>query len=257
MQAPRARFAFVQSLERGLAVIKSFGGQNPEQSIAEVAIATGLDRFSARRLLLTLEATGYVELVGRHFRLRPQTLQLGYAYLSSLPWWHTAQRVAERLTAKVGTSSAVGVLDRQEVVYVAYASAQRYPLLWNRSVGMHLPAATTAIGRILLASLPASELREWLASADIQALTARTRTSRPDIAKALEEVRAKGYAFVDQELEIGLRSLGVAIKDKSGSTIAALSVSIVEGTLTNSYLIKSYLAPLQDAVQEIYLALPA
>jgi IclR family pca regulon transcriptional regulator len=253
----RPRFAFVQSLERGLAVIKSFGADTAEQTVSEVALATGLDRFSARRFLLTLEAIGYVERTGRQFRLRPQTLQLGYAYLSSLPWWHSAQRVSEKLTAEIGLSSAVGVLDQQDVVYVAYASAQRYPLLWNRSVGTHLPAATTAIGRVLIAALPHRDAHEWLAKAEIKSLTKRTRTSRTDIAKVLDDVRAKDYAIVDQELEIGLRSLGVPIKNNSGATIAGLSVSVVNGKLGNAALVKSYLQSLKAAADEIRDSLPA
>jgi IclR family pca regulon transcriptional regulator len=251
-----SRFVGVQSLERGLAVIKSFGANAPEQTVAEVALATGLDRFSARRFLLTLEAIGYVERNGRHFRLRPQTLQLGYAYLSSLPWWHSAQRVSEKLTARIGVSSAVGVLDRHDVVYVAYASAQRYPLLWNRSVGVHLPAISTAIGRVLIAALPPQESQDWLARAEIKPLTARTRTSRSELAKALAEVRARGHAIVDQELEIGLRSLGVPIVSKSGDTIAGLSVSVVEGKASSAALVKRYLEPLREAAREISLSLP-
>ena len=254
--AERSRFAFVQSLERGLAVIKSFGADTPEQTVAEVALATGLDRFSARRFLLTLEAIGYVERVGRSFRLRPQTLQLGYAFLSSLPWWHSAQRVSEKLTAQTGVSSAVGVLDQQNVVYVAYASAQRYPLLWNRSVGLHLPAVTTAIGRVLIAALPPDEAREWLATVEIKPFTARTKTSRTEIASTLEEVRAKGYAVVDQELEIGLRSVGVPITSRSGGTIAGLSVSVIEGKSNSAALVKRYLEPLKEAAREISASLP-
>lgn len=253
----QSRFAFVQSLERGLSVIKSFGADTPEQTVSEVALATGLDRFSARRFLLTLEAIGYVERTGRQFRLRSQTLQLGYAYLSSLPWWHSAQRVSEKLTVKIGLSSAVGVLDQKDVVYVAYASAQRYPLLWNRSVGTHLPAATTAIGRVLISALLPREASEWLAKVEIKSLTERTRTSRTDIAKALDNVRAKGYAIVDQELEIGLRSLGVPIKNKSGATIAGLSVSVVNGKLGNAALVKRYLQSLKTAADEIRESLPA
>lgn len=252
----RSRFAFVQSLERGLAVIKSFGASTPEQTVSEVALATGLDRFSARRFLLTLEAIGYVERTGRQFRLRSQTLQLGYAYLSSLPWWHSAQRVSEKLTAKIGLSSAVGVLDKQDVVWVAYASAQRYPLLWNRSIGTHLPAATTAIGRVLISALLPREAGEWLANVEIKSLTERTRTSRTDIAKAIDDVRAKGYAIVDQELEIGLRSLGVPIKNKAGATIAGLSISVLNGKLGNAALVKSYLQPLKAAADEIQESLP-
>ena len=256
LNGSRQRFAFVQSLERGLAVIKSFGADSPEQTITDVANATGLDRFATRRLLLTLESIGYVEQKGRHFRLRPQTLQLGYAYLSSLPWWHSAQRVSEKLTARIGVSSAVGVLDQYDVVYVAYASAQRFPLLWNRSVGVHLPAVTTAIGRTLLAAFPPEELRRWISQTKIKRYTPRTRTKRVEIEKILDDVRKHGFSLVDQELEIGLRSLGVAVTNKSGTTVAGLSVSVVEGQASSGTLIKSYLGPLQDAAAEIGESLP-
>ena len=255
-RAARPRFGFVQSLERGLAVITSFGADNPERTVADVAQATGIDRFAARRLLLTLESIGYVERAGRHYRLRPQTLQLGYAYLSSLPWWHTAQRVSEKLTAQIGVSSAVGVLDHHDVVYVAYASVQRFPLLWNRSVGIHLPAATTAVGRVLLADLSDKEADVWFSSAVIKRYTSRTRTERAGVEKALKEVRRNGYAFVDQELEIGLRTLGVPIANKRGVAIAGLSVSVMDGHRTRESLTKRYLKSLQDASREITESLP-
>jgi IclR family pca regulon transcriptional regulator len=251
-----SRTAFVQSLERGLAVIKSFGAEAPKQSVADVAAATGLDRFSARRLLLTLETMGYVKRDGGLFRLSAQTLQLGYAYLSSLPWWHSAQSVSEQLTAKVGVSSAVGVLDKHDVVYVAYASAQRFPLLWNRSVGVHLPAATTAIGRVLIAALPPRDAKSWLATVQIKPMTSRTRTSPAAIGKILQDVEKRGYAVVDQELEIGLRSLGVPVKNKAGETIAGLSVSVVDRKLNENALVKRYLKPLQEASREISMNLP-
>lgn len=255
--AATPRVAVVQSLERGLAVIKSFGANAPQQTVADVATATGLDRFSARRLLLTLEAIGYVEKTGSQFRLRPQTLQLGYSYLSSLPWWHSAQRVSEQLTARIGVSSAVGVLDKHDVVYVAYASAQRFPMLWNRSVGVHLPAATTAIGRVLIAALQPDEVRAWLATVEIKPLTARTLTSSAAIADVLRNVRIKEYAVVDQELENGLRSLGVPIKNKAGETIAGLSVSVIDGKTSGAILVKRYLEPLREAAREISMSLPA
>jgi IclR family pca regulon transcriptional regulator len=127
-----SQFAFVRSLERGLAVIKSFGELRPEQTVADVAKAVGIDRSAARRFLLTLARLGYVEQEGRFFRLQPQTLQLGYAYLSSLPWWRGAQRIAERLRDRVGQNCAVGVLDGDHVLYVAYASTARFPLLNRR-----------------------------------------------------------------------------------------------------------------------------
>lgn len=253
----RPRFAFVQSLERGLAVIKSFDERNPEQTLSDVARATGLDRAAARRFLLTLEALGYVEQDRKKiFRLRPQTLSLGYAYLSSLPWWRSAQQVSERLTGKIGVSTAVGVLDGQDVVYVAYASARRFPLLLNRSVGTHLPAINSAVGRVLVAALSKQDERTWLTSVKLERYTPLTRISRAELSRELDQIRQAGFSVVDQELEIGLRSLGVPIRNKGGAVVAGLSVSIMEPQIARDSIIERYLKPLQEAAEEITATLP-
>jgi IclR family pca regulon transcriptional regulator len=250
------RFAFVQSLERGLAVIRSFDERHSEQTLTDVAKTTGLDRAAARRFLLTLEQLGYVEHDGKVFRLAPQILQLGYAYLSSLPWWHHAQRVGERLTAQIGVATAVGVLDGPDVVYVAYASAGRFPLLANRSVGTHLPAVTSAVGRVLIAAMAKPDERNWLSGVKLERFTPLTRTSRADVERALDAVRQSGYSIVDQELEIGLRSLGVPIRNRRGGVIAGLSISILESRLSSEAIVKKYLPPLQEAADEITAGLP-
>lgn len=251
----REQFAYVKSLERGLTVIKSFGEHSPEQSVSDVAHATGLNRAAARRFLLTLQQLGYVEQDGRKFRLRPQTLQLGYAYLSSLPWWRSAQRAAERVRDRVRLNCAVGVLDGDDVVYVAYASVARFTLL-NRSVGAHLPAFATAIGRVLLAGLSDEELNQRLDRMRLDKLTPVTVTDRTDIARILAETRTNGYSYVDQELEVGLRSLGVPIFNRGGDIVAAMSVSLIEGQLNRSVIVTRYLEPLQIASREITETLP-
>lgn len=255
-ERPLPSFAFVQSLERGLAVIRSFDHEHPQQTVADVARRTGLDRAAARRFLLTLESLGYVEHDSRHYRLTPQTLQLGYAFLASLPWWRTAQRIGERLTARIGVSSAVGILDQHNITYVAYASAGRFPLLLNRSVGTQLPAAATAIGRVLLAGLPAAQLRDWLARAPLEKYTSYTLTARAALERELEEVRAAGFSLVDQELAHGLRSIGVPIRNRAGEAVAGISVSVVEGQLGRDDMIRRYLRPLQDAAAEVTQSLP-
>lgn len=249
-------FAFVQSLERGLAVVRSFDHDHPQQTVADVARRTGLDRAAARRFLLTLESLGYVEHDNRHYRLTPQTLQLGYAFLSSLPWWRAAQRVGERLTARIGMSSAVGILDQHNITYVAYASAGRFPLLVNRSVGTQLPAAATAIGRVLLAGLAPDALRDWLARARIEQYTAYTLTTPEALQRELGDVRDAGFSLVDQELANGLRSIGVPIKNRAGDVVAGLSVSVVEGTLSRDEMIRRYLGPLQEASADVTQSLP-
>jgi IclR family pca regulon transcriptional regulator len=253
--AAARQFAFVKSLERGLMVIKSFGEDSPEQTLSEVAQATGLDRATARRFLLTLEQLGYIEQEGRIFRLRPQTLQLGYAYLSSLPWWRSAQRTVERLRDKVGQNCAVGVLDGDQVLYVAYASVGRFPEL-NRSVGIHLPAFATAIGRVLLSGLAPEELKQRLTTMKLQRFTPVTTTNSAEIARILAETRKCGYSVVDQELEVGLRSIGVPIFNRGRDLVAAMSISLIEGQLTRNAIVDRYLKPLQVASREITEALP-
>jgi IclR family pca regulon transcriptional regulator len=254
-QEDDASFAFVRSLERGLAVIKSFGDGRSEQTIADVAGRTGMDRSTARRFLLTLSELGYVEQSERTFRLSPQTLQLGYAYLSSLPWWRSAQREAERLRDKVGQNCAVGVLDRDQVIYVAYASAAPFPLV-NRSLGIHLPALSTAIGRILIAHLDQEQAHDFLQRADIKQLTPFTLVDRNVIAEALAAIRINDFAYVDQELELGLRSIGVPIRDRSGHVVAALSISFVGGQLDRDKIAESYLPSLRATTAKITEMLP-
>jgi IclR family transcriptional regulator, pca regulon regulatory protein len=251
------QFKYVQSLQRGLAIISAFNEHHPQLTLAEVGRATGLDRSTARRFLLTLKALGYVGQNDRYFFLTPRTLQLGYSYLASLPWWRAAQSIGERLTSKIGASSAVGVLDVDSVVYVAYASAGRFPFLMNRWVGTQLPAIATAIGRVLLAELGADEIHQRLAKILIEQYTPVTRTRRAELEVLLRQVHQAGYALVDQELEIGLRALGVPVRNRSGVAVAGLSIRLLEEQLTTERIIERYLAPLQDAAEEIAQSLPA
>src|SRR5262249_27372218 len=101
---------FVQSLERGLAVIRTFDGTS-SQTLSEVAVASGLTRAAARRFLLTLAELGYVEVEARSFRLTPRVLELGRAYLSNLTLPDVALPHLQDLVAELRESSTVAVLD--------------------------------------------------------------------------------------------------------------------------------------------------
>jgi len=204
-RAPKlSRSEFVQSLEKGLMVIRCFDESHPTRTLTKTAAATGLTRAAARRFLITLQALGYVESIGRDFRLLPKTLELGYAYLASQPWWRHAQRVAERLGSEQGQACAVGVLDRDAVAYVAYAPAVNLPSL-VRSVGTRLPAHATAIGRVLLAGLSEEAFGGYLLEARLVPLTPLTCTDRRKLAMAVQRARREGRSVVNQELEMGLR----------------------------------------------------
>src|SRR5689334_11187045 len=215
---------FVQSLERGLAVIRAFDAEHRELALSDVARATGLTRAAARRFLLTLVKLGYVNLSDGRFSLRPRVLELGYAYLSSLTLPEVAQPHMEALVAEVNESSSISVLDDLDVVYVVRVPTRRIMSI-TLAVGTRLPAYATSMGRVLLAALPRNELDERLARLKLRPLTQRTVTSKAALRRALDTVRRQGYAAVDQELEDGLRSLAVPIHDGAGMATAALNVS--------------------------------
>jgi len=223
---PRARSAdHVQSLERGLAVIRAFDGEHRELGLSDVARLTGLSRAAARRFLLTLVSLGYVHHSGGRFSLRPRVLELGYAYLSGLSLPEVAQPHMETLVAAVNESSSVSVLDDTEIVYVARVPTRRIMSI-TLAVGARLPAFATSMGRVLLAELPDAELKERLARIEFRPLTPYTVADAASLREVLTRVRANGYAAVDQELEEGLRSLAVPIRDPAGTAIAALNVSV-------------------------------
>ncbi|HEV7188229.1 MAG TPA: IclR family transcriptional regulator C-terminal domain-containing protein [Blastococcus sp.] len=216
---------FVQSLDRGLAVIRAFDAQHPRLQLSEVARATGLTRAAARRFLLTLVQLGYVRVDGREFSLRPRVLELGYSYLSGLTLPEVAQPHLEALVSRVEESSSMTVLDGDDVVYVARVHTKRIMAVVI-TVGTRFPAHATSMGRVLLAGLPPAELGAYLERADLVALTPRTTTDKGALRATLDRVRAAGYAMVDQELEEGLRSAAAPVRDRDGVVVAAVNLSV-------------------------------
>ncbi len=215
---------FVQSLDRGLAVIRAFGPDRERLSLSEVARATGLTRAAARRFLLTLVKLGYVRNDGREFSLRPSVLELGYAYLSGLALPEVAMPHLEELSAELHESSSVSVLDGHQIVYVARVAHKRIMTV-AISVGTRFPAYATSMGRVLLAGMSEDELDRYLAEATFEPFTSHTATDPGRLREIIHEVARQGYAIVDQELEDGLRALAAPIRDSSGTVAAAINVS--------------------------------
>ena len=214
---------FVQSLERGLAVIRCFDAEHPDLTLSEVAGRTGLTRATARRLLLTLGELGYVSTTGRRFSLTPRVLDIGYAYLSSLNVQQIAQPYLEALSERVHESVSVTVLDGADIVYVARVPTKRIMTI-SLGLGSRLPAYCTSMGRVLLAELAREDLDGALPER-LERHTEHTVTSAADLAVVLKQVRVQGWALVDQELEMGLRSVAAPLRDSSGRAVAAMNVS--------------------------------
>lgn len=215
---------FVQSLARGLSVITAFDADRPELSLSEVAVITGLSRATARRFLHTLVELGYVSTQGRSFRLTPQVLRLGTAYLSGLGLPAVAQPHLARLSAELGESTSAAVLDGAEIVYVARV-ATRQIMSIGITVGTRFPAFATSMGRVLLAGLDPDALDHYFCHADLSPPTVRTLASEPELRAVLDQVRRQGWALTDQELTSGLRSVAAPVLNQDGKVVAAVNVS--------------------------------
>jgi IclR family pca regulon transcriptional regulator len=223
--APTRNAEFVQSLERGLAVIRAFDAEHAELTLSEVARQTGLTRAAARRFLLTLVDIGYMRTDGAKFALRPKVLELGYAYLSSLSLPELALPHMEQLVERTHESSSLCVLDGDEIVYVARVPTKRIMAVVI-AVGTRFPAYATSMGRVLLAGRSDDFLDGFLASAELRRLTQHTTTDVGDLRAELARIREQGWAQVDQELEEGLRSAAAPVRDAGGRVVAALNVAV-------------------------------
>jgi IclR family transcriptional regulator, pca regulon regulatory protein len=241
---------YVQSLERGLNVIRAFDADHSKLSLSEVAAATGLSRAAARRFLHTLVHLGYMHNNGGRFSLRPKILELGYAYLSSLTLPEVAMPHLEELVEQVHESSSVSELDGDDVVYIARVPTKRIMAV-AISVGTRFPAYATSMGRVLLAAQPDDWLDDYLSSVSLRGLTGHTITSPTGLRQELRKIRSHGWALVDQELEEGLRSIAAPIRDADGKVIAAINVSTHAGRRSLGSIVEDLLRPLLATAERI------
>lgn len=253
-QAPAADLkpgdAYVQSFARGLEVIRSFSARAPRQTLTEVAARTGLTRAGARRILLTLQTLGYVESDGKLFALTPRILDLGFAYLSSMPMWDVAEPVMEQLVEQVKESCSAAVLEGADIVYVLRVSTRKI-MRNSLGIGSRLPAYCTSMGRMLLAGLPDEEVLRLLRSAPLQARTRHTLTDPDAVLARVQQARRQGWCLVNQELEEGLLSMAAPVVDRAGRTIAAINISGQVNRTTPRQMQEAMLAPLREAARRI------
>jgi len=214
---------FMVSLARGLQVIRSFSEFRRNLTISQISQSTGLSRAAVRRCLYTLAKLGYVGEDNKRFFLRPQVLTLGHAYLSSTPLAITAQPYLDEVSGALRESCSAAVLDGDDIVYICRSAETRIMSI-SLLVGTRLPAYCTSMGQVLLAHLPHPALDDYLARVRLVERTDRTITSVPELRKVLAHVREAGFALLDQELEVGLRSIAVPVRDGRGSVVAAINV---------------------------------
>ncbi len=241
---------FVQSLDRGLAVIRAFSDENDMLMLADVARLTGLSRASARRFLLTLQTLGYVGSKQGRFFLRPRVLDLGYAFLSSSSSVEVTQDHLDKLSLRIGESCSACEYDDGDVVYIARAAADRIMTI-RLSVGRRLPAFCTSTGRVLLSAFSDEELDRFLETYPREQFTAQTLTDEGAIRDSLVEIREQGWALNNQELELGARSIAAPVLDPSGRFVNAVNISVATSRVSVEQLKEEFLPFLLDATAQI------
>jgi IclR family transcriptional regulator, pca regulon regulatory protein len=245
---------YVNSLARGLEVIRVFTRRKPRMTLSEVAQATDMTRATVRRFLLTLEQEGYVGSDGKYFRLTPKILDLGFSVLSSMDIWEGGQPIMNELAEKLQESCFAAVLDFESVVYVLRASSRRVVNV-GISIGSRVPAHCVSTGRVLLSGLPDEQLETYLDSVKLTKFTPNTVTSKVKLRGLIEETRRQGWATVDQEFEVGLRSISVPIRGRGGDIVAALNVCCPSPRVTPEEMRTRILFELLESAQRISLAL--
>lgn len=243
------RTTHVQSLERGLAVLRAFSDRDESLSISEVAERTGLSRATARRLLLTLCDLGYVTAHKRQFALSERVLELAQPFVSRNPWeW--SRPYLQSLTDRLEESASIAVLDGSEILYVA-RTPTRHLMTIAVAVGSRLPAHATSKGRVLLAFLPEAELEAYFHRSSIARYTDRTVIDEQELRQILADIRRQGWAIVDQQLEEGLCSVAAPITDANGRVAAALSVCAHAGRVDPLTLREEFLPLVLETARRI------
>jgi IclR family pca regulon transcriptional regulator len=243
---------FVRSVDRAFSVVRAFGRDSPTLTLSQVAARTGLTRASARRFLLTLQSLGYIGSEDRQFFLRPRILDLGFAYLSSVPVFEIVEAHMEPMVQQVQESSSASVLDGTDVIYTVRVSTKRIMSV-QIEVGTRLPAYATSMGRVLLAALGPDQLASYFHQAKMQQLTPTTVTNEQRLRSALDQVREQGWCLLDQELEVGVRSVAVPLHDSAGRVFAAMNISTNATRVPTERLLGEYLPLLRgtaDAIDE-------
>jgi IclR family pca regulon transcriptional regulator len=207
-----------------LDVIQAFDAEHRDLTLSDVARRTGQSRASARRFLLSLESLGFVRSDGALFSLTPRVLALGHAFLSSLRLPEMAEPHLKALSQRLGESTSASIFDGDDVVYVARIPARRIMSVGIR-VGSRFPAYATSMGRVMLAFAPQPAVDDYLARVTLEQLTDRTLLDAGSLREELDRIRQQGWAVVDQELAIGLRSVAAPIRNAAGDVIAAINAS--------------------------------
>ncbi len=241
----------VQSLIKGLTVIQAFNKDRSIMTLSEVAAVTGFTRAAARRFLLTLVSEGYAKQEGKQFSLTAKILNLGFAYLASQDIWQSAKPLMQQLVEQLNESCSAAVLAGEDVVYVGRVATTKRLMSVSLNVGTRLPAFATSLGRVLLADMTERALNDFLDKCQVEQYTAFTLTKKSELAAEISRVNLQGYSLVEQELELGLTSISVPVRNKAGKALGALSISTHISQTSTKQILTTILPALKVCAERI------
>lgn len=248
------RHETVQSLVRGIAVIRSFDAGNRRQTITDVAARTGLTRAAARRFLLTLCEIGLARNDGKNYELTPAILEIAQSYVASASELEVVQDVLRGLSTEFDESASAAMMDGTDIIYVARAAARHRIMTIGLGIGTRLPAHATSMGQALLSMMNPRELEVYFRAANLEEYTVHTLTTRTALRKRIDEVRSQGYAIVSEELELGLRSISAPVRNRRGRSNIAINMSAQAARITSREMLERFLPALRRAVRHVELA---
>lgn len=241
---------FVESIARGLDVLRCFSRLHPRMTLSEVAAAAGLARPTARRILRTLEVLGYVGTSEGGYVLTPRVLELGVAYIQAQGLWEVARPHMEALVGRTHESSSIAQLDGSDIVYVARVAVPKI-IAMAVQIGTRFPAPVTSLGKVLLAGLDPEALDQALAEPSRSGIVPRQDPDRAELDRILREVRAQGWALTDEQLARGIRSVAAPLRDGTGRVVGALNVTVHAAETSVQTLQETYLPMLLETAGRV------
>ena len=245
----------VHSVLRLFEVLRAFSRARPRMTLSEVAEFSGLTRASARRFLLTLVHAGYAETDGKRFALTPKLLELGHSVMAAARIWDVARPILTQVSERLGESCYGAVLDGAEVLYVLHIPSARHLVNVDLRVGSRTPAYCSSIGRVLLAGMTPDAVERVLEEIKPEARTPRTITAKSKLREQVEQARRQGWSVVDEELELGLRSLSVAVRGRDGVMLGAINICGPTSRVPLEELRTRFVVEMLDAASRIQAAL--
>lgn len=218
---------FVTSLAKGLALLTSFGSQQPSMNLVEMAKATGLNKSTIQRSAFTLEALGYIakQPNSKQYRLTTKSLEVGSGYLQTGELIELANPYLNELNRS--TQESCNLLEPlgTDMVYVSrFAGHQQISV--HIPLGQKLPMYCTSAGRAYLSALPLEEANRLILASNRVAHTAKTVTDTTQLINIIQQARNDGYGYTDEEYYVGDIAVAASIINAEGKPLGAINISV-------------------------------